>query len=118
MWLKLSSFDALPAAGQFTIYVLVSCCGLYLLKVAASVRSASFLVGALLYAAGALLWLAMLRLYPLSIAFPIASGALMAGTTLMGLLLLKEPFSVRQALGIVAIWAGIWALGSGVKPHG
>jgi multidrug transporter EmrE-like cation transporter len=118
MWLRLSYFDSLPASVQFAVYVLVSCCGLYLLKAAPGVRSVSFAAGVLLYAGGALIWIAVLRLYPLSIAFPIASGALMAGTALVGLLLLREPFSVRQAFGMVAIWAGIWALGSGVRPHG
>ena len=65
------------------------------------------MVGLLLYGLGAALWLIILRLYPLSVAFPVASGALMIGTTLVAFFLLKESVSVTHMLGIILIGIGI-----------
>lgn len=80
------------------------------MKAAVSWLSAKFMVGLLLYGLGAAVWLIILRLYPLSVAFPVASGALMIGTTLAAFFLLKEPVSMTHILGIVLIGIGIVVL--------
>jgi undecaprenyl phosphate-alpha-L-ara4N flippase subunit ArnE len=77
------------------------------MKAAASWLSAKFMVGLLLYGLGAIVWLIILRLYPLSVAFPVASDALMVGTTLAAFSLLKEPVSMTHILGITLIISGI-----------
>ncbi len=100
----------LVAGFLLALYVLASCTGLYLLKVAQSWDSGVFLAGAVLYAIGAGLWLVILRLFPLSTAFPVAAGALMVGTSLVGFIVLKEPISVGHVVGILAIAFGIGIL--------
>lgn len=91
----------------FPIYVITSCVGLYLLKLASSWSSLIFLSGVTLYVLGAGIWLAILRVYPLSVAFPVASGALMIGTTLIGIFILKEHVSTQHIIGIFFIMTGI-----------
>ncbi|WP_319587618.1 hypothetical protein [uncultured Desulfobulbus sp.] len=94
----------------FFVYVPVSCFGLYLLKTALSLTSPCFITGAALYGFGAVIWLLILKVYPLSIAFPIASGALMIGTTLIGFFILNESISWQHLLGIGLIILGIGLL--------
>ena len=77
------------------------------MKAAASWLSANFMIGLLLYGLGATVWLIILRQYPLSVAFPVASGALMVGTTLAAFFLLKESVSMTHILGIILIGIGI-----------
>jgi multidrug transporter EmrE-like cation transporter len=91
----------------FFSYAAMSCYGLYLLKISESITSRSFLIGGVLYAFGAFIWLLILRSLPLSMAFPVASGLLMLGTSLIGFSVLKESFSLQSALGIVLILSGI-----------
>ena len=78
-----------------------------MLKAAQSWTSPSFLIGGILYGLGAFIWLVILRTFPLSIAFPIASGVLMMGTSATGFFILKESFSLQNAVGIFLIFAGI-----------
>lgn len=99
----------------FIGYAFISCIGLYLLKSAADWCSIKFLVGAILYIVGAGIWLFILRLYPLSIAFPIASGAIMIGTTATGYMLLKENITLFHFLGISLTFVGISILATQVK---
>lgn len=91
----------------FAVYVAVSCLGLYLIKSAPGWRTLPFVGGFALYAAGALLWLVILRLTPLSLAFPIAAGALMIGTLLTGVYFLDENVTAMHAAGALLIIAGI-----------
>lgn len=77
------------------------------MKVAASWLSPRFMVGFLLYGLGAAVWLIILRLYPLSVAFPVAAGALMIGTTLTAFFLLNEQVSMTHLIGIILIGLGI-----------
>jgi multidrug transporter EmrE-like cation transporter len=97
----------LYAALLFLVYTTISCSGLYLLKAAATVLSVKFFIGGLLYCAGAAMWLVILRLYPLSAAFPIAAGMLILGTTASGYLMLSERISLVQVVGIVFVTTGI-----------
>ncbi len=87
------------------------------MKAAASWLSVRFMVGLLLYGLGATVWLIILRLYPLSVAFPVASGALMIGTTLAAFFLLKEPVSLTHMLGIILIGIGIGIAMLATKLH-
>lgn len=94
----------------FLIYVATSVTGLILMKSPASVVSLKFGLGFLLYASGFLLWLWLLRRIPLSIAFPIAAGALIAATQLAGYLILKETISWSHAVGVGLILSGVLLL--------
>ena len=77
------------------------------MKAASSPFTPLFTFGLVSYGAGAGLWLIILRLHPLSMAFPIASGALMVGTTLVSVYFLKEAVSPLQVFGIILIGGGI-----------
>jgi multidrug transporter EmrE-like cation transporter len=94
----------------FLIYIATSVAGLILMKSPDSVMSLRFGLGFLLYASGFLLWLWLLRRIPLSIAFPIAAGALIAATQLAGYLVLKESISWPHAVGVGLILSGVFVL--------
>lgn len=99
----------------FVGYALISCIGLYWLKSASDWWTVRFILGALLYVLGAGVWIFILRMYPLSIAFPIAAGTLMIGTTLIGYVMLKESISLLHLLGLVFTLLGISILALQVK---
>lgn len=91
----------------FLIYSCLSCLGLYLMKSALAVQSLVFLFGFSLYCLGAVVWMVILRLLPLSFAFPVASGVLVVGTMLTGLIFLGENLTVWQVIGAGLIVVGI-----------
>lgn len=97
----------LLSVSLFTIYIIVSCLGLYLIKAAACWKTSVFAVGFLLYGAGAAIWMLILRLTPLSLAFPIAAGSLMIGTLLTGVFLLNERVTFMHVAGVCMIIAGV-----------
>lgn len=99
--------NLLPAGGLLVLYALTSCTGLYLMKTAEFIKSKVFFAGLILYIAGALLWMVILRLMPLSLAFPIAAGVLVIGTMLTGVLLLGEIVTTWQLAGSIMIMIGI-----------
>lgn len=88
-------------------YALVSAYGLYRLKDATEVVSTGFAIGASCYGIGFLVWLGILRLYPLSLAFPAAAGAMILATQLFGIAFLEEQTSWQSICGIVLIAGGI-----------
>jgi multidrug transporter EmrE-like cation transporter len=92
------------------LYLAVSLFGLYQIKAATPGLNAGYLLGVLAYAAGFLLWLQMIRLFPLSTAFPLAAGALICGTQLVGILALGEQYDAAKVAGVLLILAGIGAL--------
>lgn len=96
------------------VYAIISSSGLYLLKTADGWVSARFVCGGVLYGVGAGMWIYLLRMMPLSVAFPVASGMLMLGTTLIGYLLLGERLSPMQGLGIVLILSGMAFVGANI----
>lgn len=96
----------------FVVYVATSCYGLYLIKLAAGWKSPTFVFGFGLYAAGAVMWMVILRLMPLSYAFPIAAGALVIGTMLVGYLFLGESITSVHLAGSLMIIGGIVAIAS------
>lgn len=98
--------NALNAA-FFLTYVVTSCYGLYLIKAAESWRTFSFILGGLVYCIGAAMWVVILRLMPLSFAFPIAAGSLVVGTMMVGGLALRETISAWHMAGAAMIVIGI-----------
>lgn len=91
-----------------TAYVLVSVIGLHLLKTSAGVvLSVPFILGLSCYASGFALWYLMLIKLPLSVAFPLAAGALIVGSQVTGHMLLGEALGARQAIGVLLIVIGI-----------
>jgi multidrug transporter EmrE-like cation transporter len=89
-------------------YVLVSMLGLHLLKTSAgTVLSLSFVLGLGCYGAGFALWYLMLTKLPLSTAFPLAAGALIIGTQLVGHMVLGEVLGPRHMVGVLLIAIGI-----------
>ena len=105
--MKISWTNPIWAASLFVIYVITSCFGLYLIKAAEEWKTQTFVIGFVLYAGGALIWMVILRLMPLSFAFPIAAGALMIGTTLTGVYFLSENVTAWQIAGAFLIITGI-----------
>ena len=95
------------SVGLFGIYVILSCFGLYLMKAAEGWKTAVFVIGIVFYGTGAAIWMIILRLMPLSFAFPIAAGILIVGTLLIGIFFLNEAVSVRHIAGSVMIIIGI-----------
>lgn len=95
------------------LYPFVSCYGLYLMKAAPMVKSWGFLIGFICYAAGAVIWLFILRIFPLSTAFPIAAGSLVIGTMLTGVFFLNEQVTGFHLAGALMIIVGIVLLSLG-----
>lgn len=105
--MNISSAKPLFHAILLVVYVGISCLGLYMIKAAPAWKSVTFGAGFVLYAAGAALWLLILRLMPLSLAFPIAAGSLVIGTMLTGIFFLRESVSAFHAAGALLIVIGI-----------
>ncbi len=91
----------------FVIYVITSCFGLYLIKAAEGWKTPAFAIGFVLYGAGAIIWMAILRLMPLSFSFPIAAGSLVIGTMLTGAIFLNETVTAWHIAGAFMIITGI-----------
>lgn len=89
-------------------YAGISVAGMVLLKSAGSPFSLKGGAGFALYLAGFAIWIGViLRIMPLSQAFPMAAGALMLGTQLAGWLLLKERIGMPQGAGAMLILIGV-----------
>ncbi len=89
------------------LYIGVSAFGLYKIKAAAQVMSVEFAIGFVMYGLGFLIWMYILLRMPLSVAFPIAAGALIVCTQLIGYFLLGEKITVIHSVGVTAIVIGI-----------
>ena len=95
-------------------YAIVSVAGMVLLKSAGSPFSPKGVVGFGLYVAGFAIWVGIiLRIMPLSQAFPLAAGALILGTQLAGWLLLRERISLPQGFGATLILIGVILVNAG-----
>lgn len=93
-------------------YVVISVTGMVLIKGSDSIVSVKGLTGFALYLAGFLVWIGViLRVMPLSQAFPMAAGALMLGTQLSGWLVLKERVGLPQVAGALLILIGVFLVG-------
>ena len=98
---------ALLNISMLLAYVVLSCTGLVFMKRAISLMTPTFFFGFGMYGVGFLLWLGVLRRLTLSVAFPIAAGALVLGTMVAGYLFLNESVSIRQCIGALLIIVGI-----------
>ena len=92
------------------IYVNLSLYGLYKLKVAELGINPDFILGAFSYGSSFLLWIIVLRWYPISVVFPLAAGSVIVGTQLVGIYFLNEPFDRISMFAIGLILAGLLAL--------
>lgn len=110
--MNINLIDFLSRSALYTIYVFVSCYGLYLIKSAEGWKSLIFFGGFCLYGFGAVLWMIILRVTPLSFAFPVAAGALTVGTLLTGAIVLHESVSQSHIAGAVFIVVGIVLIAS------
>jgi multidrug transporter EmrE-like cation transporter len=89
-------------------YVALSVAGLHLLKSSAGAfMSASFGLGLSCYGAGFLLWYLLLTKLPLSVAFPLASGALILGSQVVGHAMFGEVLGPRHLAGVLLIVIGL-----------
>jgi multidrug transporter EmrE-like cation transporter len=99
----------------FICYLASMLYGLYALKVYEAGLSLSYVFGLFVYVLGFMIWLIILKLYPLSLAFPIAAGALIVGTQLVGVLALGEKLVYMKAIGAVVILIGIVMMAIGER---
>jgi multidrug transporter EmrE-like cation transporter len=106
-----SFFEVARNVALFAAYVAASSVGLHYMKAAPSMLSPVFAGGFGLYVGGFLLWLLILRSFPLSVAFPVAAGALMIGTALCAVFLLGEHVSRAHVAGMALILSGIVVIG-------
>lgn len=90
-----------------TLYACVSSYGLFKMKDASTILGFNFLLGFLAYILGFLLWLYMLRKFPLSFIFPIAAGSVIIATQLIGYHLLSEHVEIKRLIGITFMLIGI-----------
>jgi len=93
------------------VYALTSGYGLYMLKASNMVPSITLVAGVFAYGLGFVIWLWTLKRYDLSIAFPVAAGALMIASQFFGRQL-GEAFTGTKFVGILFIIAGSWILSS------
>lgn len=89
----------------FIIYAIISTTGLILLKIT-KIFSHGFIAGGVMYLVGAVLWIYILRIYPISAAYPVASGALLITTSISGAMILNESFSIIKTSGYILIVIG------------
>lgn len=99
--------QVLAQSAVLVFYVLVSVSGLTLLKSATVIPSLPFFVGGVLYGIGFAIWYILLRWLPLSVAFPVAAGALMIGTQIAGPVFLGEQISALHLVGIAVLLVGV-----------
>jgi multidrug transporter EmrE-like cation transporter len=105
--------SSLSGAILLVPYAALSLFGLVQLKSATPGVNVGFAIGFGAYAVSFLIWLRILKLLPLSVAFPVAAGVLMVGTQLVGLLRFGEPFTLGKGLGVALILGGILILRGG-----
>jgi multidrug transporter EmrE-like cation transporter len=108
-------------ASLLLVYVVFSTAGLALLKlshglppllVQASLPPAAFLLAAgfALYAGSFAIWTWLLGRLPLTVAFPVASGATLAATSVTACLLFDERMTSLKSVGIGLVFLGVVAL--------
>ncbi len=90
-----------------SVYICMSTLGLVGMKTAGSFFAAKFIGSALLYLLAACMWVSILRSFPLSLAFPIASSGIIVATSIVGALYLHEEQSVSRLAGLVLMIVGI-----------
>lgn len=94
----------------FAVYLFVALFGLYKLKASEFGINPDFIAGVFFYGSSFLIWLVLIRWFPLSIIFPLAAGSLIVGTQIIGATLLDEKFDIYSGLAIGLILSGLCAL--------
>lgn len=89
------------------LYVAVNAAATYLIKTSASLRTAGFIAGLFLQAAGFLMLLWLVKLFPLSVLIPVATGLLIAANSVLGHMILKERISRANILGYTLVIGGV-----------
>lgn len=92
------------------LYFPVTLSGQLFMKSASSLMSLTFVAGGVLYCLGAALWLYVLRLFPISFAFPLAAGILIVGTQFMGYFFFQEKLDTSHFFAIGVIILGLCLL--------
>lgn len=90
---------------------ILSVCGLYKIKSASVVMSWDMCLGIGCYGTSFVLWIWLLRVYPVSIVFPIAISLNLVVTQMMGYWCLGEKFDFLQAMALFCIAIAIILLG-------
>lgn len=87
------------------VQVLLSVGGMYKIKTAAELVGADFMVGFGCYAASFVIWVILLRIYPVSIVFPLAIGVNLLATQVLGIYILGEKYGYIQfaAVGLIVL---------------
>lgn len=66
-----------------------------------------FLVAVVLYGFSMLLWLRVVATEPLSIAYPVLAAVTFVTLSVVSVVFLHEPMSIRKAVGLIAILVGL-----------
>jgi multidrug transporter EmrE-like cation transporter len=106
--------------GLMTVYAISSVSGLILMRAGlpearallaaghwASSAAACAAFGIVLYVAGFAVWLLILSRNELSVAYPIAIGLTLVGTTAAGFWILSEPVTMWRVAGSALVFLGI-----------
>jgi small multidrug resistance pump len=101
-------------------YALISGTGLILIKLGLNrgsierftglidyFRSPEILIGGILYLFGFFLWIIILKRHDISVAYAVAVAALIIVTTIGGILVLGDMFTLRKLVGLLLMLIGI-----------
>lgn len=91
----------------YTVYAFISSLGLYKIKLSNMTLNVDLVLGGFCYIIGFLIWLVILKLNPLSTAFPLAASSLIIATQIFGYFLLGENISLSKIIGTTFIIIGI-----------
>ena len=89
------------------VQVLLSIGGMYKIKTACGIVEADFVLGFGCYAASFMVWVFFLRIYPVSIVFPLAIGVNLVATQILGICILGEKYGWVQLLAVGLIVLGV-----------
>ena len=110
-WLCLLSAACCSVAANLSIRAAGLNVGAGILSIAFLAR---FALGAGLAMIGLFFYQAALAVLPLSMAYPIMVGIVMASGTAIAVVFLGDPFSLRMAFGMILVFAGVALLST---PH-
>ena len=105
------------------VYVVMSASGLLMIKLGASGSAVSvqngifdlhmsgkLLIGVIIYACSFIMSIIVMSKMKLSVFYPVATGAILVLTCLLGYFVLKERIGVPQLVGIALIFGGVIAM--------
>ena len=81
----------------------LSVCGLYKIKSAPVVMSWDMCLGIGCYGVSFILWIWLLRVYPVTIVFPLALSLNLVATQMMGYWCLGEKFDFLQVMALICV---------------